>query len=99
MVNPAGDAAPGLPPFVQGILKNFGITPEAIAAYAEIIKGAVLELRSDVYAIKEQNAEIIARQKFIEAKLAEIEHNQLVVTEDVVSIPLTILEDDPSKHN
>ena len=47
------DAPDGsMPPFLLNILKNFGITPESITAYADTIKTAVTQMRDDMATCK-----------------------------------------------
>ena len=82
--NDAGVEQPTMPPFVASLLAGFGITPASIEEYANILKNAFLETRADIAVIREQNAEILANQRGIEMKLAELEHTiGAVVSEQI----------------
>ena len=62
--NEDGTPDGAMPPFLLNILKNFGITPESITAYADTIKAAVLQMRDDI-------ADCKARLIVIEEELAD----------------------------
>jgi hypothetical protein len=64
-------AQPTMPPFVSVLLKQFGITPEAINTYAEGLRDAIV---GELSAIR-------AKLDTIEMKVSEIENNQRVLLE------------------
>ena len=65
----------GLPPFVLNLLRSFGITPEAINAYADTMKNAIVGIHQQLSLISDRLDVIEQRQRGIEEKLAQVEHN------------------------
>jgi hypothetical protein len=80
---PTGEAAssiddPKVNPMLAGLMKTFGLSPDAIQQFAESMKAAI---EGRLVSIDDKLERIMASNLTIEMKLAEIESNQRILLE------------------
>lgn len=91
-----------LPPFVGVLLKQFGITPEAINTYAEGLRnsvvGALTEISTRLTTIENKLNELESNQRILlDAATKDGEHDAFLATLECLEIP-SVRRGEPCEH-